>query len=115
NPELAEEAHHMIDAKRTSWRHLRPQRFDERPVTSLAEPVGDEGREAPVLAESVELVRRGADTHTWGEQVLPRPGVEACRVEADRHVLHEHRAGGDAVELEAAQPLQPLVVADAVG
>src|SRR5690606_9954919 len=63
NPELAEEAHHMIDAKRTSWRHLRPQRFDERPVTSLAEPVGDEGREAPVLAESVELVRRGADTH----------------------------------------------------
>ena len=92
----------------------RPDGPHERLVRARHEPVRHERRQAPVLAAGVVAVRRGAHGRGRGDRVLPRPRVGSAGVDADRQVLHESQVRGRPRELLVEEPLEPLVVRDAL-
>ena len=68
-----------------------------------------------MLAAPVEHVRRRTHRDVEGEDVLPRPGVEPVRVDADRQVVHDRDLPRRSVELEPDEPLQPRMEPHPIG
>jgi hypothetical protein len=96
DPEQPEQPHHVVDAQAGGVGHAGPDGLGERPVAAGGHPVGDERRQAPVLAVRAQRVGRGADRDAGGQLVLERPGVEAVGGEADGQVVeHPQPAGVD--------------------
>ena len=85
-------------------------------VAELGEPVGPPRRLAPVLAELVVVVRRGADLDALRVDVLQPPRVGAARVHPHGEVVHDTEAHPGALglglrllELLVEHPLQPAL------
>ncbi len=107
-PEQPEQAHHVVDAQASGMAQRGADRLDERLVAGGAQLPGDERREAPVLAQGVELVGRRTHAHVEGEEVLPGPSVRPPGVEAHGEVL-DHRQRRRRRHLPVEQPLEPGV------
>ncbi len=121
-PEHAHQAHHMVDAQRAGVFHVGAQDVDQGCVGDIAQTMGHEGRQAPVLAHQIDFVRRGAGMCAIGQDILPGPGFSAAGVGADRQILIQagsHAiflgACGDGRKLLVGQPLQPGMVGDGLG
>ena len=85
-----------------------------RPVGG--QPARMPGRQCPVLASLVELVRRGADADAGDDHVLPGPGVASAGMRADGQVAedadgHPGPPGRSlrGIGLLRGQPLEPDV------
>src|SRR6202163_2381194 len=89
---------------------------DEVIVAPLAQPLGLQRREAPVLPLGEERVRRRTGRGLLGEEVALLPDVEGAAVNAERQVEIETRGAPARLLRHGAQllrrgPLRPEVVA----
>ena len=115
-PELAEEAHHVVDAQTTRVDEHGSDRIPERLEAGRPQLPGHVGGQPPVLPLGSELVGRCPDPARERQQVLVVPGVEAAGVEADRQVLeHGDRTLGRGAQLLVHEPLAPGMEAQPVG
>jgi hypothetical protein len=105
----------VVYANARSVRESCSDRGGERLVAGRSELPWVEGRQPPILAVRVELVRGGADSHVAREHVLPEPGVGAVRIDPDGEVVDERYLAVRRLELDVEEPLHPLMEANAIG
>ncbi len=117
--EDAREAHHVVDAQRARAAHAGAQAVDEEAVAALAQPLGRQRRQAPVLPQRAQRVGRRADAGLGGQHGARAPGVGAVAVHGDGQVLvqADAQAGlaaarGHGLQLLVGRPLQPGVEID---
>ena len=110
NPELAEQAHDVIDAQAVDPTQGGPQGRDERFVQRIAEPPRNERWDAPLLPVLAEWVRRCTDTQVEREEFLELPCVCTVRRETEREITDEADARrADPLQLLADDELTPLM------
>ena len=87
NPEEAEEPHDMVHPEQAPGGQIGPEGIDEQAVPVLAEALGNQGRQPPVLPPGIEGVRGRAQVRTLGEELGMGPGGRAVRVGPQCQVL----------------------------
>ncbi len=122
DPPQAQHGHHVVDTQRSAVLHVRAQKVDKRLVGARRHHVRIHRRQAPVLTERAEDIRRRADGRFQAVELTVAPGFRAAfrhahgqiAIQADRHLiaLAHLPAGG---KLAVRQPLQPQVEVHLVG
>jgi hypothetical protein len=105
----------VVDAQPAAVPHRGGPQPGDRGVAGVAQSVGHEGRQAPVLAGPVELVGWRPDAHAVGEQVLHHPGVGPVGIDADGQVDEQGRRLLGPPQLLVEEELHPCPEPDEVG
>ena len=122
DPPQTQYRHHVIDAERPAVLHIRAQQLDEGLIGARHHDMRIHRRQAPVLPQRAEDIRRRADGSLQAVQFAIAPGLSPAfrnahrqvTIQADRHgiVLAGMPALG---ELGVSEPLQPQVKIHLVG
>ena len=121
DPPQTQHRHHVIDAQRAAVLHISAQQVDKRLIGAGGNDMRIHRRQAPVLAQRAQNIRRRAHGRFQAVQLTVAPGLRPAfgdahrqiAVEANRHpvALAGFPAGG---ELAPGQPLQPEIETDVV-
>ena len=121
DPPQTQHRHHVIDAQRAAVLHIGAQQINKRLIGASGNNMRIHRRQAPVLAQRAQNIRRRAHGRFQAVQLTVAPGLRPAfgdahrqiAVEANRHpvALAGFPAGG---ELAPGQPLQPEIETDVV-
>ena len=111
----------MIDTQRAAAGHVGAQKIDERLITARRHHVRIHRRQAPVLPQRPQDVRRRADRRFQAVQLAVAPGFRPAfrhpdrqiAIQTNRHLLLPALLK-TLRKLRGRQPLQPQVKADRV-
>ncbi|SAF22454.1 Uncharacterised protein [Enterobacter cloacae] len=116
DPPQAQHGHHVVNTQRAAVLHVGAQQVDKRLVRARRHHVWIHRRQAPILAERAQDIRRRTDGRLQAVEFTVAPGFRAAlghadgqvAIQADRHLiaLAHLPAGG---KLAVRQPLQPQV------
>jgi hypothetical protein len=67
--------------------HVRTQGGDEGCISGFAQPVGDQGQQAPILPLEIDLIGRRTDAGVERIERLIDPGLGAALVDAHGQIL----------------------------
>ena len=121
DPPQTQHRHHVIDAQRAAVLHIGAQQINKRLIGASGNNMRIHRRQAPVLAQRAQNIRRRAHGRFQAVQLTVAPGLRPAfgdahrqiAVEANRHpvALAGFPAGG---KLAPGQPLQPEIETDVV-
>ena len=122
DPPQTQHRHHVIDAQRPAVLHVGAQQFDKRLIGARHDDMRIHRRQAPVLPQRAQDIRRRADGSFQAVQLAIAPGFRPAfrnahrqvAIQADRHgvVLAGMPAFG---KLSESEPLQPQVKIHLIG
>ncbi len=121
DPPQPQQRHDVIDAQRAAAGHVGAQKIDERLIPARRHHVRIHRRQAPVLPQRPQNIRRRPDRRFQAVQLTVTPGFRPAfrhpdrqiAIQANRHLLLPALVK-TLRELGGRQPLQPQVKADRV-